>query len=67
MGKALSQRGTKSARNPILLKGTTPLTTKTMSALIHDRKNIPGLAFHASPQMHDPEKNRFSDEIIRPE
>ena len=32
--KAFSQRGTKSTRKPIFVKVTTPLTTKTMSALI---------------------------------
>lgn len=41
--KALNRRGTKSVRRPILVKVTTPLTTKTMSALIMTGKIWPCL------------------------
>ena len=52
--KALSQRGTKSARNPILVKVTTALTTNTIIALISTGKMnlaLPSIAVPAiAPQ-----------------
>jgi hypothetical protein len=47
MKNADSQRPTKSARSPILLKVTTQLTTKTMMPVAG--KDKPGLAFHDAP------------------
>ena len=46
--KALSQRGTKSIRSPILLKVTTALTTNTLIPVMTGKNEL-GVAFHRIP------------------
>src|SRR6516164_10270269 len=59
MKKAESQRRAKSARNPILLKVTTQLTTKTMTPVAKMRKiklTLPSITAPLPPSMMCPEK-----------